>query len=106
MPYPCATVDVKLGSDLDEMKNSHLQKRGCEIEQALKQYPIKIGAFLIVASLAMSIFMDLMTRLMYCIYYNCGRPHWVLNSKRLLWRPLLIFWHSWIHAKIPHLKYS
>lgn len=106
MPHPCRPKEVKLGEPEGHMKKMDIRYRGCVVETTLTENPFKIGELLMIISLGLTILMDLMTRFMYCMYYCCGKPFWVLNMKRLLWRPLLLFWHSWIHKKVPSLKYS
>jgi len=105
MPYPCKSTSVELGQHEGEMKEMTFRQDGCEVEDKLLRCPWMLGGTLMGVSLLLTILLDLQTRLMYCIYYSCGKPTWLLNLKRLMWRPILMFWYGWIHHKIPNLKY-
>eukprot|EP00747_Dinoflagellata_sp_TGD_P170357 gnl/TRDRNA2_/TRDRNA2_201695_c0_seq1.p1 gnl/TRDRNA2_/TRDRNA2_201695_c0~~gnl/TRDRNA2_/TRDRNA2_201695_c0_seq1.p1 ORF type:complete len:355 (+),score=49.66 gnl/TRDRNA2_/TRDRNA2_201695_c0_seq1:88-1152(+) len=101
MEYPCEPGKAKVGSQFKT-----ITYRACDVEDTLRSdVGMLIGAALIGVAFILTVIMAIITKAMALGYESTGSEKW-LEVNRRLWRPLLLFWYSWIGPKVPRLKYA
>lgn len=108
MANPCKLHEVSIdpqGDGKADAQASTMQQTDCDVQDSLTKYSIRLGFILIGAAFGLTVFMSLLTSCLQCCHEKITCCN-LLEVKRQLWRPLLMFWYFYLDPRMPSLKYN